>query len=78
MRQIEIVDAPDGGIVGRGAALALAEEDQFEAEAAAVACDQIPSVVPPLGAEVGVARVVAGELEAVARKGQPEVGGRQQ
>ena len=49
----------------------LPEERQLEAEGPAVAGPQVPRVVPPLGAELGVAEVVAGEFEAVAGQRQP-------
>lgn len=69
VRQVQIVHAPCGGIVRGAAALPLPEEDQLESVAMSVARAEVPSVIPPLGAKVGVVELVARELIVVAGEG---------
>ena len=71
VRQIQIVDAPDGRVGGVALVLALAEEDQFEAVAVTVPGVDVARVIPPLGAEIGVLEVVARKLVAVAGQRLP-------
>lgn len=53
--------------------LALTEEDQFETVAMAARFVEIARVVPPFGAEFGVAEVAARELVPIARHGLPKI-----
>src|SRR5664280_2325661 len=76
VRQIQVVDAPDGRVGGVSHALALAEEDQLEAVAVTVPRVHVAGVIPPFAAEIGVLEVVARKLVAVAGQRLPVLGRR--
>ncbi len=67
MRQVQIVHPPYRRIV-RLAVLALAEKDQLEAVAVAVAGAHVAGVIPPFGAELRVIEMVTRKLVVVARQ----------
>src|ERR1017187_4696644 len=69
--QIQVVDAPDGGVGGVSLGIALAEEDQFEAVTVPVPGVDIARVIQPFGAEIGVFEVVARKLVHVAGERLP-------
>ena len=71
VRQVQVVDAPDGSVGGVALAFALTEEDQFEAVAVTVPGMDVARVIPPLRAEVGMLEVVARELVAVTEQSLP-------
>src|ERR1700682_2321852 len=62
MRQVEIVHAPGRRVVTGVAALALPEKDQFKTVAMPVIGAEVTGVIPPLGAELRMIEVIAGEV----------------
>ena len=68
VREVEILRVP-GGVFCGVAREGLAEEGEFEAETVTVRRLEIAGVIPPLGLEIRVIEMVAGEGIAVAGEG---------
>ena len=70
MGQVHLIRPPGGAHADAccgGQLIGLPEEGEFEAEAVAIGRLDIACVVPPFCLEIGMAEVIKGELEAIAR-----------
>src|SRR6202020_1930634 len=61
MREIDVVNTPCRGVLSAIPFGALAKEDHLKTEAFTLRIRDVASVVPPLGAEIGMGEVVRGE-----------------